>query len=78
MAHGQAQNLHRLTDRPTKYRRDVADWIIEAVTDGGSIKRVCAAEGVRIGTLYEWAAALDCLRLRARLGSAHGKTDHLS
>jgi hypothetical protein len=41
--------------RPSTYRQAVADRIVEAVANGASIKRQCAAEGVPIGTLYEWA-----------------------
>ena len=41
--------------RPTTYRREIADRIVEAVANGGSIKKLCKAEGVLIGTLYSWA-----------------------
>jgi hypothetical protein len=41
--------------RPSTYRADVADRIIDAVANGGSIPQACEAEGVPIGTLYEWA-----------------------
>jgi len=45
---------HRLSGRPTAYRRDVADRICEAVANGGTLKKLCEAEGIAIGTLYEW------------------------
>jgi hypothetical protein len=41
--------------RSSTYRADVADRIIDAVANGGAIQRICEAEGVPIGTMYEWA-----------------------
>jgi hypothetical protein len=40
--------------RPSTYRADIADRIVEAVANGGSIQRACTAEGVLIGTFYAW------------------------
>ena len=41
--------------RPTEYRKEMCDTVIEVMTEGGSITEVAATIGTCKSTLYEWA-----------------------
>jgi hypothetical protein len=48
---------HRLAGRATTYQRAIVDRIIEGIAEGGTLPKLCAAEGIGTGAFYSWVSA---------------------